>query len=607
MKVRLKYLLLITYLFFTLVFSIQGVKCQSNPDERVNLIWKDINSAENDSVKIERLFSLAYYYYDYVGNEQKADSISELAIGIATSSYRPETLVFAYNLYLESNDLGTYYVKSVEYALKALQYSKNMNNTLTNCRSCKNLALVYLAGYQYDKSLESGFRALSAADGLSNDILKAESYLVIGESLEGKNQAVEAFRNYLNALVISERLEDKILLGKCYKQLSAFYQNNKIYEKATFYKLKQGDILKEESPVDSLAIMWMVYDLQVIAMHANSKLTEEFASSILTYAIENGAQRLKEFEMALYRTYLIKHDKREQLYKLYIDKNPDEYNRLKNDNPALYFTLRAYFYEYKNSIDSAYFSFSIAEQHIQSSANKILQSNFYNRFGQFLLRHNNPDEARINFLASFDLAQQANYSEYMLEAVEHLEGLFVELNEYEDAYKYAKLKSDLKEKLQNAGKKDQMIIMEINYETEQREINEKLSNQRIERRHNIQYTGMVIGIISVFVLLIMFGSFKVPKWVIQMLGFFSFIFLFEFIILLADNSIHHWTHGEPWKILLIKIVLIAFLLPFHHWIEKHVVNYLLNNRLINITDFSPIKFLKKITGIGLDENQSEGH
>lgn len=88
-----------------------------------------------------------------------------------------------------------------------------------------------------------------------------------------------------------------------------------------------------------------------------------------------------------------------------------------------------------------------------------------------------------------------------------------------------------------------------------------------------------------------------------MLGFFSFIFLFEFIILLADNSIHHWTHGEPWKILLIKIFLIAFLLPFHHWIEKRVVDYLLNHRLINFSDFSPIGFLKKITGIGLDEKR----
>lgn len=603
MKVKLKLIVLICYCLVTLAFTMQKLQCQTYPEDRASLLLKDIGNADSDSVKIEYLFSLAHYYYDYLGDERKADSISEIALEVAVSTYRPEMLVFSYNLYLESNDLSAYYNKSVDYAQKALQYGKNMNSSIINCRSCKNLASVYLAGYQYDKSMEFGFRALSMADGLNDELLKAESYLVIGQSLEGKNQAVEAFRNYLSALAISQRLEDEKLLGKCYARLSSFYQNNKIFDKATFYKLKQGDLLKEEGSVDSLAMMWIVYDLQVIAMHANSKLTEKFTANILAYAKRHKVDRLKEFEMALYRSYLVKHDKIEQLYKLYLEKFPDEYSRLRIQNSALYFTLQAYFYEYEKKADSAYFSFTIAEKQIKSSPNKILQSNFYNRFGLFLLRQNNPDEAIQKFTKSYELAHLANYSEYMLKAVEQLEILFAEIGQYKNAYKYTKLKSELLEKFQKASKKDQMVLMEINHETDQRILSEELQKKRIERRHNIQYTGIIIGILSVFVLLIMFGSFTVPKWVIQMLGFFSFIFLFEFIILLADNSIHHWTHGEPWKILLIKIFLIAFLLPFHHWIEKRVVDYLLNHRLINFSDFSPIGFLKKITGIGLDEKR----
>jgi hypothetical protein len=100
---------------------------------------------------------------------------------------------------------------------------------------------------------------------------------------------------------------------------------------------------------------------------------------------------------------------------------------------------------------------------------------------------------------------------------------------------------------------------------------------------------MTIGILTVFVILIMLGSLKVPEWIIRMLGFFSFIFLFEFIILLADQQIHEITHGEPWKVLLIKIFLIAILLPLHHGIEKRVIAYLLNHRLLDISRFSPVK------------------
>jgi len=78
----------------------------------------------------------------------------------------------------------------------------------------------------------------------------------------------------------------------------------------------------------------------------------------------------------------------------------------------------------------------------------------------------------------------------------------------------------------------------------------------------------------------------VPSWLIRVLGFFSFILFFEFIIMIADHKIYHITNNEPWKILLIKIGLIAFLLPFHHWIEKKVTQYLINNKILKMPRFS---------------------
>ena len=57
----------------------------------------------------------------------------------------------------------------------------------------------------------------------------------------------------------------------------------------------------------------------------------------------------------------------------------------------------------------------------------------------------------------------------------------------------------------------------------------------------------------------------------------TFIFLFEFIILLLDRTIQAWTHEEPWKVLLIKIVLAAGLVPLHHWLEHRVI-YCLSHR-----------------------------
>jgi hypothetical protein len=70
------------------------------------------------------------------------------------------------------------------------------------------------------------------------------------------------------------------------------------------------------------------------------------------------------------------------------------------------------------------------------------------------------------------------------------------------------------------------------------------------------------------------GVFRISPAVIKGLGFFAFIFLFEFIVLLLDSQIHEITHGEPWKVLGIKIFIIALLLPLHHWLEEKMLHYL---------------------------------
>jgi hypothetical protein len=162
----------------------------------------------------------------------------------------------------------------------------------------------------------------------------------------------------------------------------------------------------------------------------------------------------------------------------------------------------------------------------------------------------------------------------------------------------------LSDSLNNISKKDQLLIMEIDHETRQRDIVAEQQKQSTIRRHYLQYSAITVGILTVFVILIMLGSFKVPEWIVKTTGFFSFIFLFEFIILLADQQIHELTHGEPWKVLLIKIGLIAILLPLHHSIEKKVITYLLNHRLLDISRVSIRRWVKRRTGGQADKRTS---
>jgi hypothetical protein len=569
------------------------LQAQAKPEEFISKLSSEIVNTRDDSLKIEKLAELAYYYSDYLGDKAAADSVCQKSIDLAEASYRPGLLLLAYNRYIECVDAGLYPDKALGYALEAVKLGKLENKPGLEWRSYSNLVAVYLSGYKYDKALGCSYQALAIADALEDAKLKSESYLLIGQSLEGNNQKIEAFRNYLNATALAEKINSKALLKKCYSQLSAFYNSNKLYDKAIIYKLRQVDLISNEQPVDSVELMWAQYYLQVINVNSNNnKLNATSMQDVLDFAIRTNNTRLKNYEIALYRSYLIQADKINQLYTFYNKQYPEELLRLSRENPALYFRLLAYFNEEENRPDSAYMNLLKAEKLIESDPNKILRSNFYQRFGQFFVRQRKPKEAISKYLESYNLANEASYFEYMLSSSKNLQELYAEIGDYKNAYTYSALNKALADSINLLTQNDQLLMLEIDHETHQRELAAEQENEQTHRRHNIQYTAITIITITMFIVLLMLGSLKVPSWTIKMLGFFSFILLFEFIIMIADHKIYEITANEPWKILLIKIGLIAFLLPFHHWIEKKVIHFLIEKKLIKIPRFSLSRILR---------------
>lgn len=582
-------------LVFLILLSVPSISsAQVKPEAMIKKFSSDFKNAKDDSLKISKLSELAFYYYDNLGNKQLADSISQEAINLAESSYRPGLLLFAYHRYIECNDPGMHVSKALRYASEAVKLSKLFNSREPEWRSYRNLAIVYLSAYQYDKALGISYQVLALADAMNNDALKAESYLLIGQCLESNNQKIESFRNYLNAAALAEKMQVPSILKNCYSLLSGFYDHNKLYDKAIAYKLRQVDLISHSLPVDSVELMWAQYDLQAININSNNNsLNIKSMQEVLGFAIRNFHTRLKNYEIALYRSHLIEADNIQQLYSLYRHQYPEELEKLRSDNPSLYFRLNAYFKEAENEPDSAFYYLSLAEQLIHSDPNIILRSNFHQRFGQFLVRQGKPMDAIGKYMEAYNLAHEASYFEYMLSASKNLESLYAQIGDYKNAHTYSALNRTLTDSLNVLTKNDQLLMMEIDHETRQRELASEQEQTQTHRRHNIQYTAITIIIITLFIILMMLGSLKVPSWTIKMLGFFSFILFFEFIIMIADHKIYEVTANEPWKILLIKISLIAFLLPFHHWIERKVTLFLINKKLIKIPRFSLQKILRK--------------
>jgi len=576
----------VSFALFIFCFSTKSSAITPSEEHAAPIASKTANS-NSDSLRIENLSKQAFNALDFLGDKRGADSIGQLAVDFAESNYKPELLLLAYIRYLGSTDPNLNLQKSLTFAQEAVKLSKTLNNADLEWQALSNLVKVQIIAYNFDKALSNSYQALAQADAMQDEKLKAESYMLIGQSLEANNQKIEAFRNYLKSSTIAEKLQDLSLIKKSYSTLSGFYNNTKIYGKAIDYKLKQIDAILKGRPIDSTELMWAKYDLQRININSNNnKLNYESVQETFEYALRTNNLRLKRYELALYRTHLIEADKISQLIGLYETQYPDEFKELAAENPSLFYRIKAFFSEEEKKYDSAMYYLTRAEQLIQSDPNKILKSNFYQRFGQFLVRQGKKQDAIAKYSKSYELAREASYFEYMLSASKNLQALYAEMKDYKNAYTYSEMNRLLTDSVNMLTKNDQLLMLEIDHETKQREQASEQERMETDRRHNIQYMAITIIIIAMFILLMMLGSLTVPSWLIKVLGFFSFILFFEFIIMIADHKIYHITNNEPWKILLIKIGLIAFLLPFHHWIEKKVTQYLINNKILKMPKFS---------------------
>jgi class 3 adenylate cyclase len=493
-------------LVFIVFIAVGNLCCQALLPDSITALMIRYKNAGDDSARVVYLSRLAFFYNDYLGDNEKVDSLAEAAIRVAEGSKRRGLMILAYNNYLESTDAenNIFYHKAVGYGNKALQSSRIINNLALHWLTCRNLAQIYLSKHNFEKALSASNEAMIIANSLKNNRMIVESYLCIGGSLEGKNQKIEAFKNYLIAGDMAEKINDSGLLKKCYAQLFRFYNENKLFDDAIECKQKEIEIILSIKPVDTTSLMWANLYLQLIDVRKNkSDFNQQNVKNIIDFAIRTKNVRLKAGEFALYRQYLIKSDQIMTLYKFYNKTYPGEFENIYLHDPEMYFRVKAYFKELEELPDSSDFYFRKAQQLIinNNEKGKIYQANFFNRYGQFLMRQRRSREAIEKFTRAYNLCEGdilfGRY-EYMLTASNNLEKLYRENGDYKNAWFYASANMRISDSISIISKKDQLMAEAVRRERSKKEIAAEQDRQKIRQgknQRNMMAGGVVFFII----------------------------------------------------------------------------------------------------------------
>ena len=576
----MRYFTLLTCILF---ISLSAAPAQDNPF--TDSLKVNLEKATSAREKVIWLGELASFYHAV--NKPLSDEYANKLQQFAEESRDRGLMVFSllnqarrysnFSAQLENINIARTYSK------KALELAKTNHLTEYEAWSYIYLAFCERANSEYDKALSYNNLALSLATNSDNDSLRVEAYISTGNTYLARNDKMLAFRNYLQALDVAEtRTKDNYYLQRdVYQTLSAFYSSLDEWEKAKDYIYKANALTyKYKQRYDRLNNYNTLG--RIYSKSKQYDLAQTFYDKSLALA-----DTLK-FDLVKLNTY-------GGMLSMYIaEKQPAKTLTFIRQRPELQQFLKTAGFDYVldqirgmayidfGKLDSAEYFLAKAAPYFESKANRMNKYWFYDNMGTLFEKKKDYPKSLFYWKKAVAMSNEIGDLELKMEVSQRLDSLYQKSQDFRNAYIYNNRYRVYSDSLRTLATEKDLMVLEVENENKRKEREALQAEEETRTRHNIQYMGITVAIACVFILLTMFGIFRVSSTTIRILGFFAFIFLFEFIILLADHEIHHLTHGEPWMIMAIKIVLISILLPLHHFLEEKVIHYLTSRKMLEL-------------------------
>lgn len=545
----------------------------------IDSLKRELSKAKTSADKVQFLLSLAQSSLD----SSMSASYSSQAIEVAEMSRDRRLMANAYLLkgkrYLNNSEWAENLDKAIADLRRAEEIARTENFEFLLEESYRDQAIAWHNKGDDQKALALSNQALSLAGNTENDSVKVMAYIAMGDQYMQMGEKLLSFRNFLEALSVAETSGNEYLLRTVYTYLRRFYASIHEYRKAIDYAMKEYVIDRK-----AWAVFQMVPD--------EYDMGDLFAKS----GQEDLALKMYENAIALADSVhydILKIDPYFRIFNMYF--NSKQYvkglNYLKAHRQVITileglgyksFIDQVYGMSFSEEgrFDSADHYFRLAEPDMEKKGSPSAHFDFYSAVGDDYVRRKDYVRAVSCYKKAFGIGQAIKDMNYQQTSARLLDSVYGLLGDYRSARFYNTRYHELDDSLREMSREADLLKLEVESDNQHRERLAREEEARMEHRHNVQYMGFTVGLVVLFIVLVMLGWFAVPAGMIRALGFLSFIFLFEFIILLADKNIQRWTHEEPWKVLMIKIGLAAILVPLHHWLEHKVIHYLSHRKRV---------------------------
>ena len=175
------------------------------------------------------------------------------------------------------------------------------------------------------------------------------------------------------------------------------------------------------------------------------------------------------------------------------------------------------------------------------------------------------------FHAKNSIQWSANFKETMMKSYDVLYKSFEQMGRQDSVFKYFRLATAVKDSVYSIEKTNNIQAINFREQLQQQEIEMEKVKAEEERKTNIQYAAIAVGLILfISLFLLLSRSIMVNEKWISFLGILGLLIVFEFINLFFHPFIEKITNHSPVLMLAILVAIAALLIPLHRWLEHWI-------------------------------------
>ena len=565
-----------------LVFTFSSLLLMGQNQQAIDSLENLLEDHDETEAVVDHIIELTALYHRV--NYDRAEELSNDALEIAKKlDYKEGVANATYHLSRVALSKREYN-KVIEIATKAMRLSEDCDYRRGVAISVNSIGLANWRLGNLNQALADFAKALKIYHEIDDVKGIAGATHNSGLIQMGHGDYSKAAVSFLMAARMNEKIDNKLWLSYNYNSLGNVALETGRYNDALKHFYKTIDI--KEALQDSITIPGTVFNIGIVHWNMkNPELAEEYYRKALAGELRiNNKYGIAQSYNAL--GVLCDESSRYDEAVEYYEKAIAIFNELdsKKKTAEVYCNLAVVTRDqghYQRSWDYTDKAFLLYTEMDKISG---LATCAYT-YGAFYLEQNLPEESIQHFQQALALGDSIGSKKGVISALKALAVAHRAMGNPKIALEFIRRRQVETDSLFGADQVKELGRLEANYEFQKGQKIEAAARMKVEkqefadrnRKNNLQYSITFILILILFGGVALVGFIKVPTRFAEGLIFFSFLILFEFLLVLADPTIEALSQGAPGYKLLFNAALAGFIFPAHAFFERMLVARMMNH------------------------------